>query len=149
KTRLAEELAGRAVAAGARAAWGRAWDGDGAPAYWPWVQILRAPPLAELLASDGAAPLAAIAGIGAAAAAPVEPEPQGARFALFEAMARLLREAAGRAPLLLILDDLHQADLPSLLLLKFLARDLRRSALLIVGTWRDQEARARPDAARL
>src|SRR5256885_8551618 len=42
KTRLAEELCAVGEARGARVAWGRCWEGGGAPAYWPWVQILRA-----------------------------------------------------------------------------------------------------------
>src|SRR5450755_326810 len=42
KTRLAEEIAREAAARGMRAVWGRSWEGGGAPAYWPWVQILRA-----------------------------------------------------------------------------------------------------------
>src|ERR1700736_4655419 len=41
KTRLAEELALEATSRGMRAVWGRCWEGGGAPAYWPWVQILR------------------------------------------------------------------------------------------------------------
>src|SRR5690349_7449612 len=42
KTRLAEEFAAEAVAQGALVHWGRCWEGDGAPAFWPWIQILRA-----------------------------------------------------------------------------------------------------------
>ena len=42
KTRTAEELAEYAGARGARVVWGRCWEGDGAPPFWPWVQIVRA-----------------------------------------------------------------------------------------------------------
>jgi eukaryotic-like serine/threonine-protein kinase len=49
KTRLAEQLTTEAAARGACVIWGRCWQGDGAPAYWPWIQIFRAcvgdPPL--------------------------------------------------------------------------------------------------------
>src|SRR5579885_1497676 len=41
KTRLAEDFAVRARAAGARVLWGRAWE-EGAPPFWPWVEVLRA-----------------------------------------------------------------------------------------------------------
>ena len=41
KTRLADELAGRARALGWRVLWGRAWEAAGAPPYWPWVQAIR------------------------------------------------------------------------------------------------------------
>jgi KaiC/GvpD/RAD55 family RecA-like ATPase len=37
KTRLAEELATQATARGALVLWGRCWEGEGAPAFWPWI----------------------------------------------------------------------------------------------------------------
>ncbi|MEO8602920.1 MAG: AAA family ATPase, partial [bacterium] len=42
KTKLADEAARHAAAAGARVCWGHGWDAGGAPAYWPWVQVMRA-----------------------------------------------------------------------------------------------------------
>src|SRR6266436_10358109 len=42
KTRITNELATGATQRGARVIWGRCWEGTGAPAYWPWVQILTA-----------------------------------------------------------------------------------------------------------
>jgi eukaryotic-like serine/threonine-protein kinase len=42
KTRLAEELAAQATARGALVLWGCCWEGEGAPAFWPWVQVVRA-----------------------------------------------------------------------------------------------------------
>jgi eukaryotic-like serine/threonine-protein kinase len=41
KTRLAEQLATHASERHALVIWGRCWEGSGAPAYWPWIQILR------------------------------------------------------------------------------------------------------------
>ena len=41
KTRLATELAAAARVAGVGVHWGRCWQGDVAPAFWPWVQVLR------------------------------------------------------------------------------------------------------------
>ncbi|NIV26901.1 MAG: protein kinase, partial [Gammaproteobacteria bacterium] len=41
KTRTAEELATYATLRGAQVLWGRCYEGEGAPAYWPWVQIIR------------------------------------------------------------------------------------------------------------
>ena len=150
KSRLAAELAARAPALGARVVWASCWDGGGAPAYWPWVQALRA-------ASAGRDPaeLAADLGLGAGEvlrlvpelagllpAPPPDPprlEPEQARFRLFDAVASYLRGTAGRTPLLLVVDDLHWADVPSLLLLRFLARDLRDSRILVLATYRDPE----------
>jgi predicted ATPase len=42
KTRLAEELSGRARQRGALVAWGSDVESTGAPPFWPWVQVLRA-----------------------------------------------------------------------------------------------------------
>jgi predicted ATPase len=42
KTRLAEGIASEATTRGLRVAWGRCWEGDDAPAYWPWIQVRRA-----------------------------------------------------------------------------------------------------------
>src|SRR5262245_4263372 len=41
KTRLVEEVARRAARTGIRVVWGRCWELGGAPAFWPWVEILR------------------------------------------------------------------------------------------------------------
>jgi len=43
KTRLVEELAAEAVARGAQVVWGRSLEGGLAPAYWPWLGVLRPP----------------------------------------------------------------------------------------------------------
>jgi predicted ATPase len=40
-TRLVEEIVVLARARGCRSAWATAWQGEGAPPLWPWVQILR------------------------------------------------------------------------------------------------------------
>src|SRR4051794_32515341 len=55
KTRLAEELSRRAADAGFAVAWGRAWEGAGTPAYWPFTQLLRA--LADTFADAALASL--------------------------------------------------------------------------------------------
>src|SRR5260370_20649245 len=55
KTRLAEEISNDASARGMRAVWGRCWEGGGAPAYWPFIPILRA-----CIADRGAADLTAL-----------------------------------------------------------------------------------------
>ena len=42
KTALAAEAAAYAKARGAAAVWGTCWEGEGAPGYWPWIQVVRA-----------------------------------------------------------------------------------------------------------
>ncbi|MFD0597139.1 AAA family ATPase [Catellatospora coxensis] len=41
KTALLARFTADATAAGARTAWGTCWNGEQAPAYWPWTQVLR------------------------------------------------------------------------------------------------------------
>ncbi len=157
KTALADAIGAEAVAAGATVLWGRAWGGGGAPSYWPWLRILRrlaterdiAEPLAALGPEATGRLTRLIPGLARApehlgldpAAAADAGESDAARFQLFDAITSLLRAAAGQAPLVLILDDLHGADHPSLLLLGFLAVHVRDSSILVIGTYREAEAR--------
>src|SRR5262249_28776842 len=71
--------------------------------------------------------------------APPPLDSEQARFRLFDAITRFLARAADARPLVLILDDIHWADKPSLLLLRFLAREMSESRLLVVATYRDVE----------
>jgi len=41
KTRTAQELASDAETLGSQVLWGRCYEEDGAPPYWPWVQLIR------------------------------------------------------------------------------------------------------------
>jgi DNA-binding winged helix-turn-helix (wHTH) protein/tetratricopeptide (TPR) repeat protein len=149
KTRTAEELAARAGRRGARVLWGRCWEGDGAPALWPWLQLVRAraravsPEALRAEAGAGAAELALLAPeLRAGLGAPPEPpalEGEALRFRVFDAVAAFLRSVAQREPLLVVLDDLHCADAASLRLARFLARELDGARLLVLGTHRDRE----------
>ena len=70
--------------------------------------------------------------------APPEQDP-GARHRLFDAVDAAISGLATQRPLLLVLDDLHWADRPTLLLLAFLMRSRRTGPLLVLGTYRDTE----------
>ena len=63
-----------------------------------------------------------------------------AQFRLFEAVARCLGRLAAGRPVLVVLDDLHWADEPSLRLLGFLARALAAEPVALLGAYRDTEA---------
>jgi len=60
--------------------------------------------------------------------------------ALFDAYARALRAVAAGSPVVLLLEDLHWADASSLALLFHLARRLAGARVLVVGTYRPEEA---------
>ena len=148
KSRLADELARDARERGARVVWGRCWEVGGAPAYWPWVQVLRSllhdRDNVDLRSSRGAGVSSLLALIPEqrdASVAPVTPpaESAAARFQLFDAVAWLLRQAAGAQPVVIVLDDLHAADTPSLLLLQFLAGQLGDASLMLIGLYRDDD----------
>lgn len=149
KTRLAEELVARATAAGAAVAWGGSNEGEGAPAFWPWIQVLRAvlaqadptavaegdwrPSLAPLVPETAAA-----AGAGAPDPAP-SLDAESARFRLSEAVMDGLTCVSRHRPLVVVLDDLHWADSGSLALCEFVAARLDGTRVLVVGTYRPAE----------
>jgi DNA-binding winged helix-turn-helix (wHTH) protein len=147
KSRLAEELTTHARERGARVLVGRCWEAGGAPAYWPWVQSLRGcvreaePETLRAQLGTGAAELAQLLPelrqLFPELAQPPVLESEGARFRLFDATAEFLRSASESRPIVLLLDDLHVADAPSLLLLRFLARELGSTRVLLLGAYRD------------
>jgi predicted ATPase len=160
KTRLAEEISIDASARGMRVVWGRCWEGGGAPAYWPFIQILRA--CVEDL--DGVH-LKALLGSAVSEIARLIPEvklslpsleeakaatdSESARFRLFDAVATLLKNVARNKPLLIVIDDLHDSDQPSLQMLRFVARETKGARILILGTYRDAEVRQSPELGKL
>ena len=152
KTRLADELADRAASRGVRVLWGRCWEGGGAPAYWPWIQVIRtlfggggrqrpdaiSPEIADLV-PELSHPSAPDAGQSQETT-----DPEQARFRLFDAVARALRQSVRLEPMLVVLEDLHGADQDSLQMLKFAARELKDTPVMVVGTYRDLEVRRSP-----
>jgi len=156
KTRLAEQLAGRAHDRGMRVLWGRCHEDGPAPPYWPWVQVLRDAPgghdleaaRSELGAADVLVRLSPEIDGSRTERGSVAGDPEDERFLLFDGVTRfLLAVAEGRGEdrnaestgLLLIIDDLHWADAPSLRLLEFLVRELDTARILLVATYRDAD----------
>jgi DNA-binding winged helix-turn-helix (wHTH) protein len=112
KTRTAEELGSAAAARGALVLFGRCYEGAGAPAFWPWVQVLRAAlaerePAALLAAMDRAAADLAqlvpeIARWVPNAVATPEPDSDQTRFRLFDSTTAFLRRTAEAQPLVVV-----------------------------------------------
>lgn len=146
KTTLAEEAVRRAERSGVRVLWGGCSPLEPALPYWPWVQVLRAYARERNLG-------ALIQGIGAVSEdlARLVPEllpvnhvgdaqmldPDQQRFRLFDSLATFLQKASDAQACLVVLDDLHWADAPSLALLQVVARELRDARSLILCTHRD------------
>ena len=154
KTRTAEELATYAGMRGVQVLWGRCHEDEGAPAYWPWRQIIRAyvhdrdPQELSSEMGSGAAYIAQVVSEVRQhlPALPPRPPVEGdqARFQLFDSIATFLRNASIRRPLMLVLDDVQWADPSSLLLLEFVAREVGEARVLIVVTFRDVEPNPPP-----
>ncbi len=161
KTRTADEVRERARARGFAVLAGSCLEGGAAPPFWPWVQLLRAmlealPQGAGVQAlGSGAAEILqampALAPSGTRIPAPPAIDPVQQRFRLHDSVAGLLRRGATARPVLVLLDDLHCADLSSLELLEHVARGLRDARVLVVGTHRDaaDESAASRSLARL
>ncbi|HEV8246593.1 MAG TPA: AAA family ATPase, partial [Polyangiaceae bacterium] len=135
KTCLADRTASLAAEQGMKVVWGRCWEAGGAPSYWPWIEVFRglgvdSDPFASELSQGGN-------------------DARQGRFHLFDQAVRTLTEASRQKPLVIVLDDLHAADVPSLLVLQLLARGLRGAPILVVGTYREVEARLCPELAPL
>jgi class 3 adenylate cyclase/tetratricopeptide (TPR) repeat protein len=159
KTRLATEAARAAHADGGTVLFG-ACDEDVALPYRPFVEALR-----HYVTHAPAAVLATHVGTHRGELARLVPElarripdlpaPQAAeaeteRFLLFEAVTGLLATASRESPIVLVLDDLHWAVAPELLLLKHLVRSVEPMRLLVIGTYRDTDlSRTHPLTAML
>jgi DNA-binding winged helix-turn-helix (wHTH) protein len=141
KTRCAEELRARAAQRGVRTWSGQSVEGLGAPVYWPWIQLLR----------EAARGLPELADAAEQLLSRLSARTKGSdRFWVLDGVSRFLGVASERAPIALLLEDLHWTDSATLELLAFLAPHLQRSALLVVGTARNEAAfQDRRRAARL
>jgi hypothetical protein len=149
KTRTVEELGVYAALRGAQVLWGHSYEGEIGVPYLPFVEALRT--FVRGLSDEGHLldPAA-----GCAEVATIVPElrdrlphlpelpsleGEAERHRLFEGVTAFLVAATRIRPLVLVLDDLHWSDKPSLLLLAHLARRVRQSRLVIIGTYRDVE----------
>ena len=149
KTRLVEELGVYTAVRGAQVCWGHCYEGELGVPYLPFVEALRTyvrdraddELRAEL--STGAPEVATIVSDLRIRFPdlPTSPALEGdaERLRLFEGVSVFLANASAAQPLVLIVDDLHWADKSTLLLLHYLARNLRRERILIVCTYRDVE----------
>ena len=152
KTRLADTFAAEARDHGARVAWGRCWEAGGAPVYWPWLQAARSllrdvepDDLRRLIGPDGshlAQVLPEVRDVLPELPDLPDDDAESDRFRLFDSFSRLLRNAARDGPIVLILDDLHAADEPSLLLLRFVAMDLADTGVVVLAVYREGELAA-------
>jgi len=153
KTRLVAELAALARQDGVRVVWSSVSEPAAARAYGHWAQVLRVVAASferHVLVDEIGGDVEELARLtpdlrsGVKLAAPAEPEGDDPRFRMYDAVASLLRRAAMREPLAIVLDDLHAADLATLLLLRFLLGETRHDPIALIGTARDPDTEALP-----
>ena len=157
KTRLAGEWSRHAYDQGAIVLYGRCDEDLGAP-YQPFAEALR-----SLIPCLGTSRLRGLRGVEALLplvpgltdvlpdlATPTRADPDTERYALFDAVVAVFGVASTSAPVVLILDDLHWAAKPTLLLLRHLLRFGEHARVQIVGTYRSTDLdRSHPLAAML
>lgn len=155
KTRLVRKAVGRAVGCGAQVLWGECVAvGNGGLPYAPLIGALR--PLSRSMRDDdGVAVLGAardeLARLlpalgGSAVLAPATPASPGH---LFELLLGVFERLAERAPLVLVIEDVHWADSATEHVLGFLVRNLRTERILLVMTCRSDEPELRGSLQRL
>ncbi len=148
KTRLAGALSHRVHERGGVVLYGRC-DEEAIVPYQPFVEALR-PCVAMYSTStlheslhglehDLVHLFPELAGRIPAPSAPISGDPVAERYRFFEAIATLLTGITATRGTVLVLDDLHWADKPTLLLLRHLVRAAPRASLLIVVCYRDVE----------
>jgi DNA-binding SARP family transcriptional activator/tetratricopeptide (TPR) repeat protein len=155
KTRLAQEVARRAEARGFAVLWSWCYEGEGAPTFWPWQQVVGAcldaygDGVLDGLAADHQAHLATLRPLASAAAPGPRLEGGAAgrssesRFSLFQAVIELLRRATAARPAVVVIDDAHWADSPSLLLLELFAKRADGSRVLLLVTYQEADGTPR------
>ena len=150
KTTMLEALEREAGARGVAVHTGRAPAATGAPAFWPWSQVVDSIAAGlddEALRRACAGSARPVSQLSAAVAErtghPVPmtgDSPQSLRFLLYEAVSTFIAQACADAPVVITIDDLHWADLPSLELLSYLTPSLALRPLLLVTAYRDVAA---------
>ncbi len=148
KTAIGARLAREVEAAGGAVLYGRC-DEDPIASYQPFVEALGEyleHVSTEALFAD--LPVEALElgrliprlGVRPGSLTAISPDAGDDRYRLFEAVCAVLRRLAVIRPVLLLIDDLHWADKPTLSLLRHILRSLSRSRLMVVGTYRELDA---------
>jgi class 3 adenylate cyclase/tetratricopeptide (TPR) repeat protein len=160
KTTLVRQLIKEAEQQGAVALFGRCYESDGTVPYSPFVetteQALRLVPtdwVREDLGEDAAEVARMVPELRRRfpdIGEPLDLPPEQQRRYFFNAITDFIARAAERLPLVLVVDDAHWADEPTLLLIEHVAERLPHMRVLAIGTYRDMELDvSRPLAATL
>jgi len=149
KTSVCEQLSTYAAIRGGKTLVGHCYEeGSLSLAYLPFIEAMRSYVLTrepEGLRSDLGSGAGEVARIVSEVRDRIQVTPwhtgdaEEQRWRLLQAVSGFLRSASTVQPLLIILEDLHDADRGTLDLLVHLSRNLDGARLLVVGTYRDVE----------
>ncbi|HKN01781.1 MAG TPA: AAA family ATPase [Candidatus Binataceae bacterium] len=149
KTRTLEEFAELARNEHATVLWGRCYEGEWAPPFGPFSEAIAEyahsaePETLKRELGNGGLPLArlvpALRERLPELGEPVPLAPEEERFRLLDAVAQLLIAVSARAPLVLVLDDLHWADRGTIAMIRHVARFVARNRIMMLGAYRDVE----------
>ncbi|HET9773079.1 MAG TPA: BTAD domain-containing putative transcriptional regulator [Acidimicrobiia bacterium] len=154
KSRLAAEFARTAHDRGTLVLFGRCDEGMGVP-YQPFVEALsrylrQAPHLfLGRLAGELVRLVPEVGERIHGLPPPLRSDPETERYRLFDAVAAWLGAASEATPVLFVIEDLHWATKPTLLLLSHLLRSDEDLRLLLMVTFRDTPLDMTPDLADL
>jgi predicted ATPase/KaiC/GvpD/RAD55 family RecA-like ATPase len=152
KTRLVRELGAYARSRGVQVLYGRCpalFRMDGVPPYILWKEVIK-----DYLETCTPEQLYRVIGYYPAEVAKLVPEisqklgtipqsfpinPEQEQNRLFEAVSQFITNISRETALLVVLDDLQWTDPSSLLLLHYLARDVQKTPLLLLGAYRSTD----------
>jgi tetratricopeptide (TPR) repeat protein len=141
KSALLDAAARSLATDGWEVAWGRCPEVEGAPAAWPWTELLRSLAVRRPPSDEQAEVLAPL--LDDAAVRPTGPDAVAQRFYLHRAVGGYLAEVAAATPLLLLLDDVHRADPESLEMLTAVVEAVRDKPVVVVAAYRSDEVDSR------
>lgn len=145
KSALVAALREAAQDMGAATLSGAAYEGEGSPTFWPWIEIVRmglstfGDSLTTLLPRQNTLSLTQLVPEILSMETPlgVDGDSAQVRFRIYDAVTQYLCRAARLAPLLVVVEDVHWGDDVSVGLMGFLARRIEGERLLLVATLRD------------
>lgn len=149
KSRMIEEFTEHARGDGAAVLFGACFEGEWVPPFAPFADAIDnyAKDVAvETLQADLGHSAGAIARLAPSLrdrlpdfAEPAALQPDEERFRLLDAVSQFLIAASQRAPVVLVLDDLHWADKGTIAMMRHVARFVTKHRILMLGAYRDVE----------
>jgi class 3 adenylate cyclase len=149
KSRMIEEFIEQARSDGAAVLFGACFEGEWVPPFAPFADAIDGyvkEAAAEALRADLGHSAGAIARLAPSLrdrlpdlAEPAQLQPDEERFRLLDAVSQFLIATSQRAPVVLVLDDLHWADKGTLAMLRHVARFATKHRILMLGAYRDVE----------